>query len=242
MKGGSLLKLFAIADLHLSLGVNKPMDIFGGWTDHVARIEKNWQHSVSKEDIVVLPGDLSWGMNFSQAYRDFEFLHRLNGTKIISKGNHDYWWSTRNKMENFLSDNGFDSIKILHNNHYRFGEVGICGTRGWISDNSEPADAKVLAREAGRLSASIELALADDLRPVVFLHYPPVFKESRNFDILDVLYRYGIKQVFYGHLHGNAKSYAINGMCDGINYHLVSSDFLQFDPMDITKIVQSDNL
>lgn len=235
------MKLFAIADLHLSFGVNKPMDIFGGWTNHVSRIEENWQRSISPVDIVVMPGDLSWGMNFEQAKADFEFVSKLNGTKIISKGNHDYWWSTKNKMDRFLEDNGFDSIKILHNNHYAFGNIGICGTRGWINDNSEPADAKVLAREAGRLALSIESALNEGLKPVVFLHYPPVYAGSRNLEILDILYKYGIKEVFYGHLHGNAKNFAVNGLCEGINYHLISSDFLQFEPLDITKIVQSDN-
>lgn len=235
------MKLFAIADLHLSFGVNKPMDIFGGWSNHVSRIEENWQKKVSDEDLVVLPGDLSWGMNFEQAKADFAFVNRLNGRKIISKGNHDYWWTTKNKMDNFLLENGFDTIKILHNNHYAFGNVGICGTRGWINDNSEPADAKVLAREAGRLEMSIQSALKYNLKPVVFLHYPPVYGSDRNLDILEVLYKYDIKEVFYGHLHGNAKNYAVNGLSEGINYHLISSDFLQFDPMEITKIVQSDN-
>ncbi len=236
------MSLFVIADLHLSLGVDKPMDIFGGWDDYVSRLEENWQSKVKPEDTVVMPGDLSWGMNFSQSFKDFEFVNSLNGIKIISKGNHDYWWNTKNKMDKFLSENGFDTIKILHNNHYKYGNIGICGTRGWINDNGEPADQKVLAREAGRLSVSIESALKEGLRPVVFLHYPPVFANSCNYDILEVLHKYDIKQCFYGHIHGKAKSLAINGVRDGIDYRLISSDFLQFDPMDITKIVQSDNL
>lgn len=235
------LKIYAIADLHLSFGVNKPMDIFGGWHNHAARIEENWQRKITADDLVVLPGDLSWGMNFQEAKKDFEFLNDLNGRKIISKGNHDYWWTTKNKMDNFLAENSFDTIKILHNNHFKWEDIGVCGSRGWINDSSEPADAKVLAREAGRLTLSIESALKEGLRPVVFLHYPPVFAGSRNEPILDVLYKYGIKTVFYGHLHGKAKNYAINGMYDGIDYHLIASDFLQFDPLDITKIVQSDN-
>lgn len=236
------MKLFVIADLHLSLGVDKPMDIFGGWDDYVSRLEENWKKNVGPDDVVVMPGDLSWGMNFEQSYKDFEFVNKLNGTKIISKGNHDYWWNSKSKMEKFLSDNGFDTIKILHNNHYRFNDIGICGTRGWINDNTEPADAKILAREAGRLKLSIESALKENLKPVVFLHYPPVYANSRNEEILEVLNYYKIKECFYGHIHGKGKLYAINGMVDGINYHLISSDYLQFDPMDITKIVQNDNL
>lgn len=236
------MSLFVIADLHLSFGVNKPMDIFGGWTDYVSRLSENWQKKIKPDDTVVMPGDLSWAMNFSQAYKDFEFVHKLNGIKIISKGNHDYWWNTKNKMDNFLHENGFDSIKILHNNCYKYENIGICGTRGWISDNGEPADQKVLAREAGRLILSIEAALKEKLKPVVFLHYPPVYANNYNYDILEVLHKYNIKWCFYGHIHGNAKKFSINGERDGINYRLISSDFLQFDPMDITKIVQSDNL
>ena len=236
------MKLFAIADLHLSFGSDKPMDIFRGWQDHAKRIEENWQKKVSPEDTVVLPGDLSWAMDFEQLRPDMEFLHRLNGTKIISKGNHDYWWSTRRKMENFLAENGFDSVKILHNNHFAFGDVGITGTRGWVNDNSEKADEKVIAREALRLEMSVKSALSQGLRPVAFLHYPPVYGASRNTAMLEMLGRYGITQVFYGHLHGNAHKFAIQGNFQGVQYHLIASDFLQFDPMEITKIVQSDNL
>ena len=129
------MSLFAIADLHLSLGTDKPMDIFGGWSDYVTKLETNWQNKVRPEDTVVIPGDISWGMNFEQSKKDFEFINKLNGRKIISKGNHDYWWNTKNKMDKFFAENGFDTINILHNNHYSYEGYGICGTRGWISDN-----------------------------------------------------------------------------------------------------------
>lgn len=236
------MKLFAIADLHLGFGVDKPMNIFGGWDDHVERIRKNWQNKISPEDMVVMPGDLSWGMNLEESEPDLAFVEQLNGTKIISKGNHDYWWETKSKMQRFFDNKGFKSLHIMQNNHYAFGDIGICGTRGWVNDNTVTENAKVIAREAIRLELSIQSALKDGLNPVVFLHYPPVFGENRNFEILDVLYKYKIKKVFYGHLHGKAHAYAINGICDGIEYHLVSSDFLHFDPLDITQIVQSDNL
>lgn len=236
------MSLFAIADLHLSLGTDKPMDIFGGWSDYVTKLETNWQNKVRPEDTVVIPGDISWGMNFEQSKKDFEFINKLNGRKIISKGNHDYWWNTKNKMDKFFAENGFDTINILHNNHYSYEGYGICGTRGWISDNGEPADQKVLAREAGRLALSIESAQKAGLEPVVFLHYPPLFGNSYNYDMLEVLHKYGIKKCFYGHLHGRAHAYAINGTRDGVEYRLIASDFLHFDPLDITKIVQSDNL
>ena len=225
------MSLFAIADLHLSLSVNKPMDIFGErWTNHVEKLTKNWNETVSEIDIVVIPGDISWAINFDEAKADFDYINKLNGTKIISKGNHDYWWSTLSKLNAFLAENSFDTIKFLHNNHYPYGKYGICGTRGWINENSVPADAKVLAREAQRLEASIKSALNDNLEPIVFLHYPPVFGNESNYDILDVMYKYNVKECYYGHLHGNAHKYAICGEREGINFNLIAADFVQFCP------------
>lgn len=225
------MSLFAIGDLHLSFGCNKPMDIFAGWDDYVNRLETNWNENVKHDDVVVLPGDLSWGMNLEEAKLDFEFLNRLNGQKIISKGNHDYWWTTMLKMTNFLSQNSFDTIKILHNNHYKYESYGICGTRGWISENGVLADTKVLAREAIRLEMSIQSALKENLEPIVFLHYPPVYANDCNYDIIDVLIRYNIKECYYGHIHGKGCNYSINSEIDGIRYQLISSDFVQFNPV-----------
>ena len=224
------MSLYAIADLHLSLSSGKPMNIFPGWDNHVERLEKNWQATVLPEDTVVVPGDISWAINFDEAKADFDFINRLNGHKVIMKGNHDYWWNSMAKMNRFLDENGFDTITIVHNNYYPYGEYGICGTRGWIKDTEEPADAKVLAREAGRLEASIKAALADGKKPIVFLHYPPIFANDYNREILDVLFRYDIKNCYYGHLHGNAHRYAVCGEVDGINYQLIAGDFVQFCP------------
>lgn len=227
------MALFAIADLHLSLSVNKPMDIFSGWDNHVERLSENWTKLVSDEDTVVIPGDISWGIDLNESKADFNFINDLKGTKIILKGNHDYWWSTMSKLNSFLKENRFDTIKILHNNHYRYEGYGICGTRGWINETDIPADAKVLAREAGRLETSIQSALAEDLEPIVFLHYPPIYGNEYNYDILDVMYKYNIKKCYYGHLHGNAHKYAICGERDGIDFRLISGDFVQFCPIRI---------
>lgn len=224
------MSLYAIADLHLSLSSGKPMNIFPGWDNHVERLEKNWQATVSPDDTVVVPGDISWAINFDEAKADFDFINRLNGHKVIMKGNHDYWWNSMAKMNRFLEENGFDTITIVHNNYYPYGEYGICGTRGWIKDTEEPADAKVLAREAGRLETSIKAALADGKKPIVFLHYPPIFANDYNREILDVLFQYDIKTCYYGHLHGNAHRYAVCGEVDGINYQLIAGDFVQFCP------------
>ena len=234
------MSLFVIADLHLPFGVNKPMDIFGGWDNYTERLEENWQLRVKPEDTVVIPGDFCWAMKLEESLEDFRFLERLNGTKVISKGNHDLWWSTVTKVNGFLENNGIKSVRLLHNSFYRYEDIGICGTRGWVSEHGEPADEKVLAREAGRLETSLCLAEAEGLRPVVFLHYPPIYLYGANEPIMEVLRRHKIRECFYGHIHGkNGHACAVRGERDGINYHLISSDYLQFMPLDISYLVQN---
>lgn len=228
------MALFVMGDLHLSLSSDKSMDIFGGWENYVERIKENWNREVSPEDTVVVPGDISWAMSLKEAVADFSYIHELPGRKIILKGNHDYWWTTAAKMNNFLAENGFDSIYILHNNHYAYENYGICGTRGWINDDSEPADAKVLAREAQRLETSIASAENAGLEPLVFLHYPPLYGNEYNPDLLEVMYRHNIKRCWYGHIHGRkGHQNAVNGERDGIVFQLVSADYVQFCPVKI---------
>lgn len=228
------MALFVMGDLHLSLSSDKSMDIFGGWENYVERIKENWNREVSPEDTVVVPGDISWAMSLKEAVADFRYIHELPGRKIILKGNHDYWWTTAAKMNNFLAENGFNSIFILHNNHYAYENYGICGTRGWINDDSEPADAKVLAREAQRLETSIASAENAGLEPLVFLHYPPLYGNEYNPDLLEVMYRHSIKCCWYGHIHGRkGHQNAVNGERDGIVFQLVSADYVQFCPVKI---------
>lgn len=228
------MALFVMGDLHLSLSSDKSMDIFGGWENYVERIKENWNREVSPEDTVVVPGDISWAMSLKEAVADFRYIHELPGRKIILKGNHDYWWTTAAKMNNFLAENGFNSIFILHNNHYAYENYGICGTRGWINDDSEPADAKVLAREAQRLETSIASAENAGLEPLVFLHYPPLYGNEYNPDLLEVMYRHNIKRCWYGHIHGRkGHQNAVNGERDGIVFQLVSTDYVQFCPVKI---------
>ncbi|HIS24478.1 MAG TPA: metallophosphoesterase [Candidatus Faeciplasma gallinarum] len=232
------MSLFVIADPHLSFSSNKSMDIFKGWSDYTSRLRDNWQSAVSENDTVVVPGDISWAMNIEEALNDFKFLNSLNGRKIILKGNHDYWWTTKSKADKFFEANGLTTLNVLNNNFYSYEDIGICGTRGWINDGSEPADAKVIRREAMRLERSIQGAVQSGLYPVVFMHYPPVFAESINDDIMEVLIKYGIKLCFYGHLHGASCSLAVNGIKFGIDFRLISSDYLHFMPCNITEIVQ----
>lgn len=225
------MRLFTIGDLHLSFGVpEKPMDIFGGWKDYQTLLEQSWREKITEEDTVVLAGDFSWGMNLQQAEADFAFVQKLPGKKILLKGNHDYWWTSLKKMEDFFTAHGFDSLHILHNNHYAFGQYGICGTRGWVSMQGEAADAKILAREVQRLQVSIQSAVSAGLEPIVFLHYPPIYGSSMNYDILEVLHQYQIKQCYYGHVHGKGHCNAFQGRYEETEMHLISSDYLQFAP------------
>ncbi|HIZ56221.1 MAG TPA: metallophosphoesterase [Firmicutes bacterium] len=225
------MSLFAIADLHLSIGVNKPMDIFGGWKDYQIRLLKNWNDKIRPDDTVVIAGDICWAITTEQGIPDFAFLHALPGKKIILKGNHDYWFSTRTKVESFFTAQAFDSLSILYNNALFYENYAICGTRGWINESGEAPDRKVLRREAGRLERSLQAA--GDKEPIVFLHYPPLFLENRCEEILEVLHRFPVRRVYYGHLHGKSCNLAFNGIREGIEYHLISADFLRFDPVQV---------
>jgi len=229
------MSLFAIADLHLCFSdPSKTMTVFQGWDSYQERIEKNWRELVKDDDTVVLAGDISWGMSLAQALPDFKFIDGLPGKKIIVKGNHDYWWATKKKMDDFLSANGLGSISILHNNFYRYGTYGICGTRGWVSINGESQDEKILMREVQRLETSVSLAEAECLTPIVFLHYPPLFAGNFNYDILQVLYDHNISNCYYGHIHGrSAHELCIKNTFDGVNFHLISGDYLQFIPQKV---------
>ncbi len=230
------MSLFAIGDPHLSFSCDKPMDIFKGWDDYVARLEKNWNSVVTENDTVVVPGDISWAMGLSAAKKDFEFLNNLNGTKIISKGNHDYWWNTMTKMNSFLLENEFDTIKILHNNSYKIGDFAVAGTRGWFYDDTCEADKKVLLREAGRLQISIDEAKKLGGEVIVFLHYPPISATQKCDEILNVILENDIKRCYFGHLHGFVPPENTNIQYEGVKFTLVSADKLNFCPKIIEKI------
>ena len=222
------MSLFAIADTHLSFGTDKPMDSFPGWNDYVDRIEKNWNKIVTDDDTVVIAGDISWAMNFDELKADFDFIEKLNGKKIILKGNHDYWWNTSKKMNDFVELQRYKTISILFNNSYDVDGVSVCGSRGWLFDVDDEHDEKVLNREVGRLRLSLESAVNDE--KIVFLHYPPVTTDTKCDEILNLLKEYGIKKCYYGHLHGIAAKKAVDDVVDGIEFRLISCDRLGFVP------------
>ncbi len=230
------MSIFTIADTHLSFSCDKPMDIFGGWSDYVSRLEANWRALVNEDDTVVIPGDISWAMSLEGAEEDFRFLHRLPGRKIILKGNHDYWWTTKKKMDSFLAEKGFDTISILHNNAFKVGDYVLCGTRGWFYDAEKSADMKVLLREASRLERSIEEGEKLGGEIIAFLHYPPVMQMGRCEEMFSVLQKHGIKRCYYGHLHGESTARSVTGTVDGVKLSLISADFLSFCPQLVEKI------
>lgn len=226
------MAIYTIGDLHLSLGCEKPMDIFPGWQGYMEKLEHHWNTLVRPEDTVVLAGDTSWAMKLENTAADFSFLQRLPGQKLLLKGNHDYWWTTVKKMERFLQESGFDSLHILHNNSILAEGLAVCGTRSWMFDVGEPHDEKVMNRELGRLRASLEAA-PEGAERVAFLHYPPVYPNANAQQVIDLLKEYNVKRCFYGHLHGNAIRFAVQGMVDGIEYRLISADALAFCPYKI---------
>ena len=226
------MALYAIGDLHLSFSVNKPMDVFGsGWAGHVQRLEEAFGR-LGPEDVTVLCGDTSWGIDFAQSLEDFRFINALPGKKILLKGNHDYWWNTASKMKNFFAENGLTTLDILHNNCFFYGDYALCGTRGWFYEEEQSGhNEKRRAREVGRLEAS--LRLAGDRPILAFLHYPPLYTGYRCPEIIAKLEEYGVRRCFYGHLHGTTHRRAVEGERSGVDYALVSADYLGFIPKKI---------
>ena len=226
------MALYVIGDTHLSLSSDKPMDVFGGgWRGYVEKLKQGFE-VVGLEDTVVLCGDLSWGMSLEEAKEDFAFLNALPGKKLLMKGNHDYWWGTAAKMKKFFEENGFHTFEILHNNCHLYGDIALCGTRGWFYEiDRGEYSAKIFNRELMRLETSLKLA--GEREKFCFLHYPPLYQGYRCQEIIDLLERYGVKRCYYGHLHGGSHRLAIAGTVGSVEYHLVAADYLGFKPLKI---------
>ncbi|MBE6960054.1 MAG: serine/threonine protein phosphatase [Ruminococcaceae bacterium] len=227
------MALYAIGDLHLCLGVEKPMDIFGGaWVGYMDKLKEGLS-VITPEDTTVLLGDLSWALGLDSAKADFAWINEIPGRKIILKGNHDYWWSTAAKFYKFCEENGFSDMFILNNNHFEYDGYAICGTRGWFfeEEKSGEHDEKVFKRELLRLEASLKAA--GELPKMVFLHYPPRYKGYECPEILKLLEQYGVSRCFYGHLHGASHGLAMEGLWDGVDFRLVSADKLNFQPFKV---------
>lgn len=226
------MALYGMGDTHLSLGVNKPMDVFGGaWTGYLDKLASGLS-VLREEDTLVIAGDVSWGMSLEEAEPDFAWLDAWPGTKILMKGNHDYWWNTVAKMERFFAEKGFSSLRILHNNCHLYGQTALCGTRGWFYEEDKPGQSqKVFLRELQRLETSLKAA--GEREKLCFLHYPPLYTGYTCQPILDLLEQYRVKVCCYGHLHGGSHRLAIQGMRGTVEYHMISADYLNFLPEKI---------
>lgn len=227
------MALYAIGDLHLCLGAPKPMDVFGGnWVGYMDKLTEGFSE-LTPDDTIVLLGDLSWALGLDQAKEDFAWINAIPGKKIILKGNHDYWWSTVSKFQQFCIQNDFSDMHILNNNHFVYDDWAICGTRGWFYEEQRCGehDEKVFKRELLRLEAS--LREAGDRRKLVFLHYPPKYKGYECEEILSLFDKYQVCRCYYGHLHGPSHGLALEGLWGGVEYKLVSSDYLNFKPFKV---------
>ena len=227
------MSLYTIGDLHLSLGTNKPMDVFGGrWENYVQKLSDGFSQ-LNDDDLTVLCGDITWGMTMEEALPDFKFIDALPGKKIILKGNHDYWWTTATKARSFFEKNDIKTIDVLHNSSFEYAGVSICGTRGWFyeEDKQGTHDEKVFRRELGRLETSLKAA--GDAEKLCFLHYPPIYQGYQCPEILSMLETYKVELCCYGHLHGPVIRRRQEGKYGNTEFSLISGDYLGFVPKKI---------
>ncbi len=225
-------KIFAIGDLHFSGGQNKPMDVFGShWDNHKKRIIDNWKKIISEDDLVLIPGDISWAMYLKEALSDLELISSLPGEKILLRGNHDYWWEKITYLNSL-----YDNMHFLQNNSFCYDKFCICGSRGWLvpgSVNFTQEDEKIYKREVIRLNLSLKEA-PKNKEIIVMMHYPPFNEQYQENEFTNLINNYNVKQVVYGHLHDEYSfERYFQGEAEGVFYKLVSSDYLNFKPLEI---------
>ena len=228
------MSLFAIADLHFGASVDKPMDRFGeNWVNHTEKIIQNWKNIVSAEDTVLLPGDLSWGMRMEDAAADLDIIYNLPGRKILLGGNHDYWWKSSARLES-----RYPGMRFLKNGCDWYKDWAVCGTRGWLCPNDTRFglhDQKLYEREQIRLRLSLDMAAAFGAEKILLMfHFPPMNDRREPSAFTEILEEYAVKTVVYGHLHGKeSHETGFQGIRNGVEYTLVSSDYLDFCPKKI---------
>ena len=226
--------IFAIGDLHFDYTKEKPMNIFGdNWENHEEKIIENWKKMVKDDDLVLLPGDISWALKLDTASLDLKRIDELPGIKIISKGNHDYWWSSLNKMNNL----GYKTIHFIHNNSFEYKNYSICGTRGWAARDSfefSENDEKIYLREVQRLKNSLDSCVNKKI--IAMIHYPPFNQDLSLNEFSQMLGDYKVEKCVYGHLHGKGHKFFYEGEMEGVDYNFVASDYLDFN----LKIIEED--
>jgi predicted phosphohydrolase len=235
------MRIFAIGDPHLGFAVNKPMDIFGDhWKDHPARIAAAWNERVTGDDVVLVVGDISWGRKLDEASPDLAFLSRLPGRKILTKGNHDHWWDTTAKVSRACPP---DMTPVL-NAAVVVGPVAIAAVRGWDfpgSPDFDPAHSAIYEREVGRMNRALGSARQQAGRwsyLLVMIHYPPLLDPSGSRDprqavisgFVAPMKEAGVRTCVHGHVHGPSLDQVVEGDMDGITFHCVSADHIDFAP------------
>lgn len=227
------MRIFAIGDLHLSFSSDKPMEVFGAaWENHVERLENAWQQTVREDDLVLIPGDISWAMHLQDAAEDLAFIGRLNGTKLLLRGNHDYWWSSLTQVRRALPA----GVYAIQNDARVFGNYAIGGTRLWTPPNPQQTaeDQKIYARELARLELSLS-AMPKDAEKIVMMHFPPFDEKHADSPVTELLEQYGVRHAIYAHLHGKAHKLAFSGERNGVNYIFAAADYLQFCPIPVVE-------
>lgn len=228
------MSLYALSDTHLSFAKDKPMDIFDDiWKNHPQKIKKNWLEVVTEEDTVLMPGDISWAINYKELAPDMEFILSLPGKKVISPGNHDYWWNSTQRLSERYKD-----ITFVKSSFFDYKGTAICAAKGWICPNDSrytEHDEKLYKRECGRLKMALDEAAKNGYKEIaVMMHFPPTNDKKEESDFTKLIEEYGVKKVIYGHLHSN-RSYnaSYKGIVNGVEYILVSCDYREFKPVKI---------
>lgn len=249
------MSIFAISDLHLSMapGIDKPMDIYGSrWFDHAARLERSWRELISDDDTVIIAGDISWGLKLEEAKYDLDWVSSLPGHKVLYKGNHDLWWNSITKLNKM-----YDNMTFVQNDCFVAEDFVVCGTRGWLTpdnDDFKEADEKIYRRELMRMQSSLaagkkhiealhEKAVEEGREEeyeepeiIVVMHFPPVSKAASFSGFQQIFEDFGIKHVLYGHIHGeDGFKNTIRGKHHGVQYDLISLDFLNCRPVLLEK-------
>lgn len=231
------MKIYAISDLHLSINNPKPMDIFGeNWDNYVELIVKNWNRKVKEDDVVLISGDVSWAMNLNEALPDLEFISHLKGSKVIVKGNHDYWWHSLTALRQVLPSNFY----AIQNDAIRFDGVVICGSRGWMPAEDgkfkTADDEKLYKRECLRMELSLksakEIMQEGDIL-IVMTHYPVFNSRFQSNEMSALFEEYGVNKVIYGHLHNSEKKQKLKFTKHKIQYYLTSCDHLRHNPVRV---------
>lgn len=253
------MSIWAIADLHLSFGVeNKKMDVFGDkWIDHPGKLKKAWCEVIADDDLVLLPGDISWAMHMEQAMPDLEWIDALPGTKVMIRGNHDYWWPSLSRLKKDLPP----SIHAIHNNSFDWKDISVCGTRLWddptldfmdiidfepnpiskapgVPEGEDPEawreqQDKIFMREIHRLELSLKSLNPEAKTRIAMTHYPPIGLDLAESTTSKLLKQYGVDICVFGHLHNVKEGLACFGKSDGISYHFVACDYTHYKPLKV---------